>query len=402
MISFDEAYKIIEKSFNEIKPETEKVLLERSLHRTLAEEVTADIDLPPFNNSAMDGIAVKFNENITEWKIVGEISAGNYKEVDLNENSAVTIMTGSRLPEFCDTVIPVEDFDLKKDIASLKEGVQIIKGVSIRKKGADLANGKTAIPKNTFLKPKHLAAAASCGKKELRVYKKLNIGVMATGDELIPVDEKPTGDKIRISNTYSLLAVIDELNMNTINLGIVSDEKILLLQNIADALNSSIDILITTGGVSVGKFDYVKDVFEELGVKIKFWGVYIKPGKPIVFGKFTSGGQTKLVFGLPGNPVSSLVNFEIFIWDNINKLYKQPKREYIEAVLQNNLNKTDTKRHFMRGVLTETEDGTYEVSSEFSQSSGSLVEMSKANCLIVIEEEIMNPEKGRVVKCMMI
>jgi len=402
MISFDEAYKIIEKGFNEIKPETEKVLLERSLHRTLAEEVIADVDLPPFNNSAMDGIAVKYNEKIKKWKIVGEISAGNYKEFELNKNSAVTIMTGSRLPEFCDTIIPVEDIDLNKDIASLKENANYRKGASLRKKGSDLTNGEIAIPKNTFLKPGHLTAAASCGKSELNVYKKLNIGVMATGDELIPVNEKPSGDKIRISNTYSLLAVIDELNMNAVNLGVVSDEKALLRQNIADALNSNIDILITTGGVSVGKFDYVKNVFEELGVEIKFWRANIKPGKPIVFGTFNSGGHSKLVFGLPGNPVSSLVNFEIFIRDNINKLYNQPKRECIKAVLKNDLKKKDNKRHFMRGVLRKTNNGTYEVSSEFSQSSGSLVEMSKANCLIVIEEEILNPEKGRAVKCMMI
>ena len=402
MISFEEAYKIIEKGFNETKPGTEKVLLERSIHRTLAEEVIADVDLPPFNNSAMDGIAVKYNENIKEWKIIGEISAGNYEEFELNENSAVMIMTGSRLPEFCDTIIPVEDIDLHQDMASLKESALTKKGVSVREKGGDLRNGETAIPKNTFLKPRHLAAAASCGKSELSVYKKLNIGVLATGDELIPVDEKPTGDKIRISNTYSLLAVIDELNMNAVNLGIVSDKKVLLLQNIADALNSNIDILITTGGVSVGKFDYVKDVFEELGVQIKFWRANIKPGKPIVFGTFNSGGHSKLVFGLPGNPVSSLVNFEIFIRENINKLYNQPKREYIEAVLKNDLKKTDKKRHFMRGVLRKTTDGTYEVSSEFSQSSGSLVEMSKANCLIVIEEETRNPVKGKAVICMKI
>jgi molybdopterin molybdotransferase len=402
MISFEEAYKIIEKGFGEIKPKTEKVLLERSLHRTLAEEVIADVDLPPFNNSAMDGIAVKYNDNIKEWKIVGEIPAGNYEDFELNENSAVTIMTGSRIPEFCDTIIPVEDIDMSKDTAFLKTNTNYRKCASLRKKGNDLANGETAIPKNTFLKPRHLAAAASCGKSELNVYKKLNIGVLATGDELIPVDEKPTGDKIRISNTYSLLAVIDELNMNAVNLGIVSDEKLLLLQNISDALNSNVDILITTGGVSVGKFDYVKDVFEELGVEIKFWRANIKPGKPIVFGTFNSAGHSKLVFGLPGNPVSSLVNFEIFIRENIIKLYNQPKREYIESVLKNDLKKTDNKRHFMRGVLRKTTDGTYEVSSEFSQSSGSLVEMSKANCLIVVEEETINPVKGRTVKCMMI
>jgi molybdopterin molybdotransferase len=146
MISFDEAYKIIEKGFNELKPETEKVLLDKSLHRTLAEEVIADVDLPPFNNSAMDGIAIKYNKNITEWKIVGEISAGNYEEFKLKENQAVTIMTGGRLPELCDTIIPVEDFDLVKDIASLKRKTNYKKGASLREKGGDLATGETAIP----------------------------------------------------------------------------------------------------------------------------------------------------------------------------------------------------------------------------------------------------------------
>jgi len=402
MISFDEAYNIIEKEFDKLKPETEKVLLENSLHRTLAEEVIADVELPPFNNSAMDGIAVIYNKSITEWKIVGDISAGNYEEFKLKENQTVTITTGGRLPELCDTIIPVEDIDLQNNNAFLKRKANYKKGASLRKKGSDLAMGETAIPHHTFLKPRHLAAAASCGKSELTVYKKLRIGVLATGDELIPVYEKPIGDKIRISNTYSLLAVIDELNMSAVNLGIVPDAKEFLRQNIASALSSDIDILITTGGVSVGKFDYVKDVFEELGVEIRFWRANIRPGKPIVFGTFNSGGHSKLVFGLPGNPVSSLVNFEIFIRENIIKLYHQPNQEYIEAVLQNNLKKTDTKRHFMRGVLTMTDDGTYEVSSKFSQSSGALVEMSKANCLIIIEEETINPQKGKTVKCMMI
>lgn len=402
MISFGEAYKIIEAGFSELKPGIEKVLLEKSLHRTLAEEVIADVDLPPFNNSAMDGIAVKYDENINVWRIIGEISAGNYEEFDLDEKSAVTIMTGSRIPESCDTIIPVEDIDVSKDTALLKENAKFRKGKNIRIRGSDISKGELAIPKNTFLKPRHLATAASCGKSELNVYKKLNIGVLATGDELIPVDEKPTGDKIRISNTYSLLAVIDELNMNAANLGIVPDEKSLMLQTIADALTSNIDILITTGGVSVGKFDFVKDVFEELGVEIKFWRAHIKPGKPIVFGTFNSGDHSILVFGLPGNPVSSLVNFEVFIRENIIKLYTQPKWEYVEAVLQNNLKKKDNKRHFMRGVFTKRTDGVYEVSSDFSQSSGNLVEMSKANCLMIIEEETINPKKGTVVKCMMI
>ncbi len=402
MISFEEASKIIGNAFRQLNLTTEKIPFDKALHRTLAEDVLADIDLPPFNNSAMDGIAIRFNDKIRKWKIAGEISAGNYDSYSLDENSAVSIMTGAKLPEYCNTVIPIEDIDVNGNKAVLKDSAIFKIGMSIRKKGSDLSKNEIAIPKNTYLQPRHLAAAASCGKVELKVFKKLQIGVLATGDELIPVDEKPTGDKIRLSNTYALLASINELSMTGINLGIVTDKKELLLQNIAEALNSEIDILITTGGVSVGKFDYVKDVFEELGVDIKFWRAYIKPGKPIVFGAFDKGNKTKLVFGLPGNPVSSLVNFEIFVRENINKIFNQPERERVKAVLQNDLKKEDKKRHFMRGILIKNNDGIYEVSSAFSQSSGNLVEMSKANCLMIIEEGMINPIEGTEIECIMI
>ncbi len=399
MKSFEEASRIIEEEFNKITLDIEPVKLENALHRTLAEDVVADVDLPPFDNSAMDGIAVKFNEQIKEWNVIGEIPAGKYQEYELDEHSAVKIMTGSRLPGFCDTVIPVEDIDVNNSTAVLKENVRYVKGMNIRKQASDLKKGEVSISKNTYLLPRHLATAASCGKDNLLVYKPLTFAVLATGDELIPVNEVPVGDKIRISNTYSLLASVEEINMKAVNLGIVKDDKNILLEKIDNALKSDIDVLITTGGVSVGEFDFVKDVFEGLGVDVKFWKAFIKPGKPIVFGVHEKDKKKKLVFGLPGNPVSSLVNFEIFVHDNINRLYNQPLRERVKAVLMNDLKKKDNKRHFMRGILSVNDKGEYEVSSKFSQSSGNLVEMSRANCLIVIEEGIHNPVKGTVVKC---
>ena len=402
MISFEEASKIIENTFRQLKPDTEIIPFENALHRTLAEDVFADIDLPPFDNSAMDGIAIKFDENIKEWKIVGEIAAGKFSSFNLDANSAVSIMTGSRLPDFCDTVIPIEDIELVGNFANLKSNVILKKGINIRKKGSDLRKESIAIPENTYLLPKHLATAASCGYAKLNVLKKLKVGVIATGDELIPVGKKPEGDKIRISNSYSLLSSVAELNMIPVNLGVVKDDKNLLKKSIKTALDDKLDILITTGGVSVGKFDYVKDVFEGLGVEIKFWKAYIKPGKPVVFGIYDKSERFTLVFGLPGNPVSSLVNFEIFIRENINQLFHQPKRGRVKAILKNDLKKKDKKRHFMRGILSKVDNENYEVSSQFSQSSGNLVEMSRANCLIVIEEEILNPKKGMTVECIMI
>ena len=204
-----------------------------------------------------------------------------------------------------------------------------------------------------------------------------------------------------MSNIYSLYAALKETNHTVINFGFTKDDKKIITQKIKAALDLKIDLLITTGGVSVGKYDFLKEVFEEQGVKQKFWKVNIKPGKPIFFGVYEKGERRIMVFGLPGNPVSSLVNFYVFIEPAIAFLFKQNESKSITASLMNDFKKKDKKRHFSRGILFE-ETGEWKVTSEFSQSSGNLVEMSKANCLIEIEEERFNPKKGEKVKCILI
>jgi len=402
MISYEEAEEILKNEFGNLKLKTEQIDLLNSVNRVLAEDVVSDINLPPFDNSAMDGFAIHFNISVREWEIIGEIPAGNYNEIKIDNKSAVSIMTGSKLPPNCDTVIPIEDVDVKGNHVYLKKDVRFAQEINTRKKGEDLLKDKIALQKFTLLKPHHIAVAASCGRSTLKVFKRLRIGVLATGNELVDIHETPTGDKIRCSNLYSLITAIRDINMHSVNFGIAKDNKQLIHDRLKWALESDLDILITTGGVSEGKFDYVKEVLEQLGVDIKFWKVKIKPGKPVLFGTYSIGDSFTLVFGLPGNPVSSLVNFYLFVQRNIQKLFQLNNPHKYFAELEDDLKKEDSKRHFMRGFLTQNNEGKFLVKKVGSQSSGNLAEMGKSNCLIIVEEERMNPHKGEVVECIMI
>lgn len=400
MLNYDEALEIIKKVISEIAVAAEEVDLLESLNRILAEDVTADVDLPPFDNSAMDGYAIRFSGR-NRWNIIGEISAGNYSSFNVNENDAVLITTGSKLPLNADTVIPIEDVEVNENRLDSKPNVFIKKEMNIRKQGNDLKKNEIAVRRFTKIDAKTIAVLASCGKEKVKVFSKLKSAILSTGDELIPINETPEGDKLRVSNIYSLYAAMKEMNNTVINLGFIKDDKNFISQKVKAALDLGIDFLITTGGVSVGKYDFLKEVFEEQGVKEKFWKVNIKPGKPIYFGVCEKDERKIIVFGLPGNPVSSLVNFYVFIKPAIEFLFRQNEMKSISATLQNDLKKKDKKRHFSRGILFE-ENGEWKVTSEFSQSSGNLVEMSKANCLIEIEEETLNPKKGEQVKCTLI
>lgn len=398
MISYSEACAFISKEFLKLKLERETVKLENAFNRTLAEDIYSDINMPSFDNSAVDGIAVKHNENIRQWKIIGEISAGNYNEFNIAEGEAVRIMTGAKLPDGVDTVIPIEDIEEEKDSALLLPAAKYHSKMNIRKTGSDIMKGEIAVEKGTFLRARHLAAAASCGKSELSVYKKLKFAVLATGDELVPVEQKPIADKIRVSNIYSLAGEVLAVHQLPVNCGFINDDKPSIKKTIESILNSDADIVMTTGGVSVGKYDYLREIFSELGVKEIFWRAKIKPGKPLYFGSFLKDNKFKLVFGLPGNPVSGQVNFKVYIKENVERLFGIPAAYKIKAELLNDLRKKDRKRHFLRGLLTERE-GKYFVTSLVSQSSGNLVQMSKANCLIELEEERINPKAGEEVVC---
>lgn len=400
MKTYNEALEIIKKEIEKIILCTEEVDILDSINRILAEDVIADVDMPPFDNSAVDGYAIKFSDT-RQWKIIGEISAGNYSSFTLSENNTVLITTGSKLPPDVDTVIPIEDVDANNNTVRLKKDAFFKKGINIRTKGNDLQKNQIAVQRFAKIDAKVIAVLASCGISSVKVFSKLKTAILATGDELISINDQPADDKFRVSNTYSLYAAVKEMNHEAIMLGFVKDDKEMIRQKVKAALEMDIDLLITTGGVSVGKYDFLKEIFEEEGVVEKFWKVNIKPGKPIYFGVYEKGGKKIFVFGLPGNPVSSLVNFYIFIKPAIEFLFKQKGINSITAVLQNDLKKKDGKKHFARGILYE-ENFEWKVTSKFSQSSGNLVEMSHANCLIILEEEQRNPAKGEKVECILI
>lgn len=400
MLSYLQALEKIKIKFSQFTLQIEETDIFDSLNRILAEDIISDVDLPPFDNSAMDGYAIKFSDR-NNWNIIGEITAGNYSSLDLKIDEAVLITTGSKIPSGVDLVIPIEDVIVDGNLLTLKKNIILNKRKNIRKQGNDLMKGEAAIEKFTKVDAKVMAVLASCGKEKVKVFQKLKAAVFATGDELVSIKEKPNEDKIRVSNIYSIIAAVKELNQLVINLGFTKDDKEIIRQKIKDALQMDIDLLITTGGVSVGKYDFLKEIFNEEGVEEIFWRVNIKPGKPIYFGVYQKKEKNIFVFGLPGNPVSALVTFYMFIKPAIDFIFKQKSGLTILASLQNDLKKSDEKRHFARGILF-FENGLWKVTSEFSQSSGNLVEMSKANCIIVIEEERKNPLKGEIVECIII
>ncbi|MCC6866847.1 MAG: molybdopterin molybdotransferase MoeA [Ignavibacteria bacterium] len=401
MISYSKAYKITESEFRKLNLKTETVKLNDALNRIIAENIYSDTDQPIFTNSAMDGYAVKSNGNIYTWKIKGEISAGSSNNPIVKTGEAVLIMTGSKLPRGADTVIPVENAIVKDNILYLKNIKSFKAANNIRYKGEDIKKGKLLISKNTLITSKCITAAATCGKSKIKVYKKLKIGILTTGNELVDINKIPKGNKIRASNLYSLHSAINEINMTPVSFGIVKDNLSLLKKKAVNALNSDVDILLTTGGVSAGKYDYLKEIFTLLGIKIKFHKVNIKPGKPLLFGIYTARGKHILVFGLPGNPVSCYVNFILFVKNVLLNIMAPKINNTFTATLNCTVTKKDSKRNFLRSCLYNLGGLNY-VSVIKNQSSANIGSLSGSNCLLIFEENKKTLKKGSKVHCIMI
>ncbi len=403
MLSYNEALEIIKNNISLLEKREVEVDLLNSVNHILSNDILSDVNQPAFDNSAVDGYAIIFNEKYSSWKLIGEIKAGNFFEFTLSETTAVSIMTGGKIPKGCTAVIPIEDVIVEDELVQLKAGVKTFNGKNIRKKGENLKLDQVAVSQNTLITTAHISALADCGCSTVKVFKPLKVAVLSTGDELVDLDETPTEDKIRATNIYSILALLKQFNLDGVNLGFSNDDKEAIKKKIKLALESDIEILLTTGGVSVGKYDFLKEVFEELGVERKFWRVYIKPGKPIYFGVFEKDGKYKLIFGLAGNPVSSFVNIYAFLIPALEEYYKINYNNQFYARVKSPFKKNDSKRHFVRGNYSLC-DGhqVFEVSDTNSQSSGNMAGLSNANCLIILDEEKNIYEKGELVKCIKI
>lgn len=285
---------------------TERVNIKDSLHRVLAEDVISDVDMPPFDKSSMDGYACKA-ENLDEPLIIIEtIPAGKAPEKTVQKGQCSEIMTGAPLPDGADCVIKVEDTfvdDNGKVVFNGKAGKS-----NIAYQAEDVSKGDILIPKGVFLEPQHIAILAATGYAEPLVAIKPKVAIISTGDEIVEPDQEPGISKIRNSNAYQLLAQVVKAGCSPHYMGIARDDKEITFDMIAKALEEH-DLVILTGGISMGQFDFIPGVFEKLGVEVMFQTIAVQPGKPTLFGKLGK----KRIFGLPGNPVSAFNTFDLLV-----------------------------------------------------------------------------------------
>ncbi len=304
MISFAEALEIVRQT--SYVQATERISFERSLNRILAEDVCSDIMMPPFDKSAVDGYACRKNDIGNELAVIEIIPAGRQPEKQIGENQCAKIMTGAPMPSGADIVIMVEDVEETGPdrIKYLKEKVKD----NICYRGEDIRENDVLISKGTLIQPQHIAVMATAGAVNPLVYKKVRVAVISTGNELVEPADKPGVSKIRNSNAYQLKAQIERMGAQPDYVGIALDNEESTRKMITRAFDGN-NIVLLTGGVSMGDYDFVPKVLKELGVEIRFKSIAVQPGRPTVFGT----RNRQFIFGLPGNPVSSFVQFELLV-----------------------------------------------------------------------------------------
>jgi molybdopterin molybdotransferase len=396
MLTVDEA---LNKLLSHIQPlGIEKVSLLEGLGRVIAEDMVAPRDLPPYDNSGMDGYGVRHEDvkNATEanparLEVIEDLRAGFFSEKTLKQGQAIRIMTGAPIPRGADSIVPVEDTQKGNGFVTiLKAGLP---GGYIRRTGEDVKKGDLVISSGDMIRPSEIGMLASMGRPFISVYQRPSVAILCTGEELVDVGESLDGAKIVSSNSYTLAAQVKECGATPIQLGVARDRKDEIKEKILQGLWT--DVFISSAGVSVGDYDFVRDVLKELGADLIFWRVAMKPGKPVAFWMY----KGKPIFSLPGNPVSSMVTFEQFVRSSLLKMmgHRQIFRPVVDAVLQQEVRKESGKRHFVRALVSFEKDG-YRVTTTGPQGSGILRSMVKANGLIVIPEDCQIVRAGEKVK----
>ena len=365
-----------------------------ALGSILATPIVADRDVPSFRNSAMDGYAVRGEDVVragARLKVIGEIAAGQAPTGTVGAGEAMRIMTGAPVPDGADTVVRVEDTDNGADVVRVMRPVPT--GMAVREAGEDLKRGQTVLAAGTLLRAAELGVLASVGKERVPIIRRPNVAIVSTGDELVDIDTVPGPGQIRDANRYSLAAAVRALHCPAFELGIARDDP----ADIRHALGNAAfgDIIVTSGGVSVGDHDHVKPVVDSMG-RMDFWSIAIRPGRPLAFGELKTKRGTVPIFGLPGNPVSSLLTFELFVRPAILKMagHTRLQRPRAQARLLDRIEKPAGLRTFARGVW-DRETGT--VGSTGPQGSGILHSMSLASCLIEIPESVSAVEPDETV-----
>ena len=385
MITVAEALRQILTTINPLG--LEKINLLNALGRVMGEDVAAGRNIPPKDNSAMDGYALRFEDTLGAspehpviLEVIEDIPAGAVPRKSVAVGQASRIMTGAPIPEGADAVLRMEDTEKDGPLVRIKAKVRCKQ--DIRMAGEDVQEGAVVIRRGSIVRPAEIGMLASLGRSFISVYQRPLVAVLATGNELVDIDENSSPWTIINSNSYSIAAQVMDLGALTMQMGIAKDEREDLAAKFQTALRA--DVVISSGGVSVGDYDLVKDIMKELGSKMQFWQVAMRPGRPLVYG--TIGNI--LLFGLPGNPVSSMISFEQFIRPALLKMmgHKKIFRKTVKAILKESIEKRKGLTHFIRAIVSFT-DGRYTASTTGEQGSGILKSMVMANGLIVASED---------------
>jgi molybdopterin molybdotransferase len=408
LLSVDQARERILSQFQPVTTET--LPLAGCSNRVLAQDIAASDDLPPFNNSSMDGFAVRAVDVLEaaygsprSLSVIADIPAGSSPTISLAPGEAARIMTGAQVPEGADAVIPVEDTNFDNRVAGTPAPaeVQIFKsakpGANVRSRGMDLRVGDVVLNKGRILKPQDLGLLAMLGFAKVPVYRKPRIALFSSGDELLPVDAPLEAGKIRDSNAFTLAALIEEAGAEVIRLGVAKDDPDSVRALLEKAADLQVDLIVSSAGVSVGAFDFVKQVIEANG-RMDFWRVNMRPGKPLAFGEY----KQILFIGLPGNPVSSFVGFEVFVRPALQRLRgslngsRQSIRVRCEAQID-----SDGRESYLRAQILE-ENGNFIARLTGHQGSGNLHSLVQANALLIIPAGVKCVPAGQEVNAWLI
>ena len=398
MLSIEDAVTRLASSIHAIK-EIEVVSISEASRRVLANDVIAPVSLPPFTSSAMDGYAIKTSARVgigSSLTVVGTSFAGTpYQDDVVTEQAAVRIFTGAVVPDWADAVVLQEDVNCHEETITLKE--MPAPGDNIRLIGHDVKKDERLLMQGTRLGAFDVSWLAACGVASVNVVRRIRVAVFSTGDELQDPGQPLCEGQIYDSNRTALIELLRLKPVEIVDMGRLPDDPVVIEKSIAKTSNN-VDLVITSGGVSVGDADYVRPVIEKLG-ELTFWNVALKPGKPIAVGQI----ENTLFLGLPGNPVSTIVTYLLFVARAIDLLSGIGELEplTIPAMLTDSLQHTKGRREYQRGILSRNGD-VVRVSPTGDQSSNRLATLAAANCLIVIPETANSIESGEVVDVLLL
>jgi len=402
VVSFDEALKIVlEHTAGIATPATETRSLLACSGRVLAKAVAADRDQPPFDRSTRDGFAVKGTDTAAsgELAVVGQVRAGErWQGAALEQGVAIEIMTGAPMPPGADAVLMVEHVERSGDSIRLASGKKIQPGENVVAQGSEARAGATVLPAGTVIEGAEIALAASCGASTLTVYRMPRVAIVATGDELVELDTVPDAQQIRNSNSYGLAALVARAGGEPVRLPIAPDSRSELEQTIHQARTA--DLMLLSGGVSMGKYDLVEEVLQSLGAEFFFTGVHMQPGKPVVFGRLpaTSELPAQFFFGLPGNPISTQVTFHCFVEPLLQAISGAAVQgpRFVQATLSEEVAGKAGLMRLLPARLTSNRVRP-EVRVVGWQGSGDLAANARANCYAVLPPEQKHFIAGEVI-----